>query len=128
MYQHDWLDDLQWGAIALGTALAVALQVIVTFLVLRPFDLTLEWSAVVLVELCIAIGAFMAGWRARRGALVNGLITALVSAIISLAATLLRTPGALSLASVVFLFGTFATMGVLGGLAAGRVQVWRQAR
>ena len=128
MYQQDWLDDLQWAAIAIGTALAVALQVIVTFLVLRPFELTSDWSAVALVELCIAIGAFVAGWRARRGALVNGLITALVSAIISLAATLLRTPGALSLASVVFLFGTFATMGVIGGLLAWRVQVWRRAR
>ena len=123
---RDWMDDLHWGAIVLGAGLAVLLQVLVTLLVLRPLELYLDWSAVALVELCIVVGAFIAGWRARHAALINGLIAALITAVISLAATVVRSPAALSLPSVAFLFGTFATMGVLGGLIAGRVRVWRQ--
>lgn len=118
MYQQDWLDELRWGAVVVGAMLALALQVLATFLVLRPFGLLEGWFAVAIVEVCIAAGAFVAGWRAERAALINGLIAALVGAAVSLAATALRTPQQLSLINILFLFGTFAAMGVLGGFAA----------
>lgn len=127
MYQQDWLDELRWGAILIGTLLALSLQVIVTFTIFRPFGFSLGWSAVVIVELCIACGAFVAGWRARQAAFVNGLITAVASAVISMLATAMSTPGALNLPSIAFLFGTFAVMGALGGFAGGYVQSRREA-
>ncbi len=127
MNQQDWLDELRWGAIALGTVCALALQVIVTFAVLRPFALPLGWGAVALVELCIVIGAFVAGRRAPEAPLVNGLTMSLVCAVVSLVASVMRAPGTLTLGSIAFLFGTFAVAGVLGGCAGGAVRGRRQA-
>jgi putative membrane protein (TIGR04086 family) len=103
MYQRDWLDDLRWGAIGIGGAVALLLQ----------------------VELCIALGAFAAGWHARRAAVMNGLVVALVGAAISLIATAIRGPREISVLGILFLFGTFALMGALGGLLAGRVRARR---
>jgi putative membrane protein (TIGR04086 family) len=121
MYQQDWLEALDWKAILIGVLTAVSLQIFVTFLIMIPLDLALDWAAVALVELCIAIGAVVAGWRARDGALINGVATALACAIISLVATTTRTPADLNLFSILFLFGTFAAMGALGGFIATRL-------
>jgi putative membrane protein (TIGR04086 family) len=126
MYQRDWLDDLSWGAIGIGGAVALVLQVALTLLVLQPLGISLTWSAAVLVELCIALGAFVAGWRARHAAVINGLAAALLGAAISLLATVARAPREISVLGILFLFGTFALMGALGGLVAGRMRA-RQA-
>jgi putative membrane protein (TIGR04086 family) len=128
VYQRDWLDELRWGAVLSGVLVAVVAQVVITALVLRPIEPALGWLAVGLVELCIATGAFVAGWRARHAAIANGLIAALLDAAVSLAATAARTPSAVNLLSVVFLFVTFATMGAVGGLLAGQLQARRMAR
>jgi putative membrane protein (TIGR04086 family) len=127
MNQRDWLDELRWGAISLGTLCALALQVIVTFAILRPFALPLGWGAVALVELCIVIGAFVTGRRAPEAPLVNGVIMSLVCATVSLVASVIRAPGTLTLGGTAFLFGTFAVAGVLGGLAGGAMREERWA-
>ncbi|NOK62383.1 MAG: TIGR04086 family membrane protein [Chloroflexi bacterium AL-W] len=121
MYQQDWLDVIQWKAVLIGVLIAVSLQVLLTLVVMVPLGLTLSWAAVALVELCIVVGAFVTGWRAQEGLFLNSLATALVCAIISLAATVARTPADLNLFGVLFLFGTFAIMGALGGLIAARL-------
>src|SRR5262245_19332324 len=54
MYQRDWLDELNWAAILAGVVLALALQVVLTFALLRPLNLSLGWPAVVIVEWCVA--------------------------------------------------------------------------
>ncbi|NJO85284.1 MAG: hypothetical protein HC828_22755, partial [Blastochloris sp.] len=72
MYQRDWLDDVRWVAILLGVLSTLLLQISITLLILRPLDLALGWTAVILVELCIAVGAFISGWRAQHAPLVNG--------------------------------------------------------
>jgi len=128
MYQQDWLDDLSWSAILAGVLLALGLQVVLTFALLRPLNLSLGWPAVVVVEWCVAAGAFITGWRARQAAVFNGLVTALISAVISLAATVVRTPIAINIWSLLFLFGSFATMGLMGGLIAGQVRARQVAR
>jgi putative membrane protein (TIGR04086 family) len=127
VYQRDWLDELRWGAVLSGVLVAVAAQVVVTALVLRPIEPSLGWLAVALVELCIATGAFVTGWRAQHAAIVNALIAALLSAAVSLAVTAARTPSAVNLLSVLFLFVTFAAMGAVGGLLAGRLRARRMA-
>jgi putative membrane protein (TIGR04086 family) len=128
MYQRDWLDDVRWVAILLGVLTAVLLQIGATLLILRPLELALGWTAVVLVELSIATGAFISGWRAQHAPMVNGLIAALASAVLSLLATALRAPTDLNVFSILFLFGTFAVMGVIGGLAAGQIRARQAAR
>lgn len=125
MYQRDWLDDLRWGAIGMGGALALLLQVALTLIVLQPLGIAPTWTAAALVELCIALGAFAAGWRARHAAVINGLAAALAGAAISLIATALRAPREISVLGILFLFGTFALMGTLGGLLAGRLRARR---
>ena len=117
MYQGDWLDELRWGAIASGLLLALALQLLMTFLLLRPLDLLSSWTAVALVEGCIGAGAFVAGWRAGRAAVINGIGVALGGATVSLAATTLHGSQSLTMLSVLFLYGTFVVMGALGGFA-----------
>jgi hypothetical protein len=75
MYRSDWLDDMHWGAVALGVTTALAMQVAITLLVLNPLAITLSWTAVVLVELCIAsrsVRQRMAGSPRRIGKWVDG--------------------------------------------------------
>ncbi|MEM8529774.1 MAG: TIGR04086 family membrane protein [Chloroflexota bacterium] len=121
MYQQDWLDVIRWKAVLTGVLLAVSLQVLFTLAIMVPLGLTLSWTAVALVELCIVVGAFIAGWRAQEGIFVNSMAAALVCAVVSLAATAVRTPADLNLFGILFLFGTFAIMGALGGLIAARL-------
>lgn len=121
MYQQDWLDALRWRALLIGVLLAVSLQVVATFVVIIPFDLSLGWASVALVELCIAIGAFVAAWRAREHTLLNGVATALCCAVVSLIATVANSPASLDALSILFLFGTFAVMGALGSFVANRL-------
>jgi hypothetical protein len=118
MYQRDWIDNVRWGAIGSGMILGLALQVLLTVAVLRPLHLMAGWGGVIVVELCVAAGAFLAAWLARRSPLTNGLAAALGGAAISLVATAVRAPQSLNVLSVLFLFGTFAVMGLLGGGAA----------
>lgn len=128
MSRSDWLDDMHWGAVALGVAIALAMQVAITLLVLNPLAITLSWTAVVLVELCIAVGAFVSGWRARRAALLNGLMAGLISAVISLLATVIQTPAQVDMLNVLFLFVTFGVMGLLGGVLGGYIRTRRAAQ
>jgi putative membrane protein (TIGR04086 family) len=128
MYQRDWLDELRWIPILLGVVLAIATQIVLTWIVLRPFNIGLTWAAVVLVEVCIFAGAFVTGWRADRSGLINGLAVGLISAALSLLATVLQSPTALTAINIVFLFVTFGIMGALGGFAAQFVRERRLAR
>ncbi|MGQ9893293.1 MAG: TIGR04086 family membrane protein [Roseiflexus sp.] len=128
MSRSDWLDDMHWGAVALGVAIALAMQVAITLLLLNPLAITLSWTAVVLVELCIAAGAFVSGWRARRAALLNGLMAGLISAVISLLATVIQTPAQVDMLNVLFLFVTFGVMGLLGGVLGGYIRTRRAAQ
>ncbi|MGQ9528912.1 TIGR04086 family membrane protein [Chloroflexus sp.] len=128
MSRSDRLDDMHWGVVALGVAIALAMQVAITLLVLNPLAITLSWTAVVLVELCIAAGAFVSGWRARRAALLNGLMAGLISAVISLLATVIQTPAQVDMLNVLFLFVTFGVMGLLGGVLGGYSRTRRAAQ
>jgi len=128
VYQRDWLDELSWRAIVPGVAGAILAQIVLTLVVFRPLNLELDWSAVLMVELSIGAGAFLSGWLAWRSPIINGLITALLSAAIALMLTAASTPTAISLLNVMFLFGTFSAMGVLGGLLASRLRTRRMAR
>jgi putative membrane protein (TIGR04086 family) len=125
MYERDWMDELHFGAISIGVAVATVAQIVVALLVLRPLELRSGLVAVGLVALCILGGAFSAAWKARRGLLANGLVCALLCAGISLIATAAHMPTALSVANVLFLFGCFAALGLLGGFLASRIQTWR---
>lgn len=127
MFERDWLDELRWGAIGLGIVVAIGTQVALTLLVLRNVETLVGWGAVVGVELCIALGAFCAGWRARHAALINALVAALISAACSLAVTAARAPATINLPSIAFLFGTFALMGVIGGGIAMLIQRQRNS-
>ena len=121
MYQQDWLDVIQWKAVLIGVLIAVSLQVLLTLAVMVPLNLTFSWAAVVLVELSIVVGAFIAGWRAQQGIFVNSIATALICAAVSLISSVARTPADLNLFGLIFLFGTFAIMGALGGFIASRM-------
>ncbi|HEU4323508.1 MAG TPA: TIGR04086 family membrane protein [Roseiflexaceae bacterium] len=127
MVHRDWLDELRWDALLGGIAGTVVLQIALTLLVLRPLGLTMSWAGVALVELCVAAGAFWAGWRAPQAALAGGLSTALAGAALSLLATALRTPAQITPLSMLFLFGTFALMGALGGWLGGTLGARRSA-
>lgn len=127
MYHSDWLDDLRWGAIGVGVAAAFIAQVLLTLVVLRPFNLSATWAAIVLVELCVAFGAFVAGWRTERAAFVNGAVTGLLSAGVSLVATAVRSPAQITVWSILFLFASFAVFGVLGGFLGERARSRREA-
>ncbi|NJM05289.1 TIGR04086 family membrane protein [Candidatus Gracilibacteria bacterium] len=122
MHQHDWLDDIRWLAVVQGVLLALTVQVLATMLVLAPLGIGLDWTAVVVVELSVAAGAFACAWLARQAALINGLVVACGSALVSLSATALTQPDELTISSVLFLFGSFALMGLAGGLIAGQLR------
>ncbi len=114
LYQHeDWLDTLDGSATLLGVSVALLLQVAITLLFLRPLNVVAGLPIVVLVELCVAVGARVTGWWAHRAPVVNGLVTGLVSAALTLAATVIVTRDAVSLACGVSLLGRFAGMGLL---------------
>lgn len=121
MYNRDWMDELSWIPVLIGVFIAMCLQVSATFLVIIPFNIPLDWVSVILVELCIAIGAFITSWRAKEARLINGIATALICAVISLIVTAARTPADLNIWTIVFLFGTFGVMGAIGGLIASRL-------
>jgi hypothetical protein len=121
MYQQDWYDSIRWNAVLLGVALAITLQILVTFLIIIPLNLSFDWSAVALVEGCIAAGAFICAWQARGAALINSVTSAMLCATISLIMTTVRAPADLNLWSIIFLFGTFGIVGALSGLLAQRM-------
>ncbi|MBC8160042.1 MAG: TIGR04086 family membrane protein [Roseiflexaceae bacterium] len=127
MYQQDWLDELGWGAIALGVLVGLLLQMAATFAVLQPSGQTIGLPAVVVVQACIGLGALVAGLRAHRAPLLNGLLAALGCALIALALTALRAPDQLSALSILFLFAACGLAGVIGGWAA-RIVRQRRAR
>lgn len=126
MFQQGWLDQVRWKAVAFGVILAVSLQVMVTLLVVIPLGLSFDWTLVALIELCVAAGALVAAWRAADAAVLNGIVTGVVCAAISLITSAARGPDALNVWSILFLFGTFAVMGIISGLAAAHLPT-RQA-
>ena len=128
MRYEDWFEELSWRAIFLGVAAALAIQVAATLLVLRPLGLALSWPALALVEVCVGMGAFVAGWRGRHAAVANGLAAALICAIVSLLATVIRAPVGVDILNLLFLFATFGAMGLLGGVLAGRIRTRRESR
>jgi hypothetical protein len=128
MYDHDWMDELQMGAIFVGLMVALAAQVALTLLVLRPLDMVTGLIPVGLVALCVVAGAFVASWKAQRGMLANGLVSALLCASVSLVITALHTPAELTLLNILIMFGFFAALGLCGGFIAKRMYFWRLSR
>ncbi|MDJ0754738.1 MAG: TIGR04086 family membrane protein [Ardenticatenaceae bacterium] len=126
----DWIDWLDWPQIGWGVLIAILIPAISSLLLVSLGVLPLSWPVLILTQLSVLAGSICAAWRTveATGRLINGASVALLCILISLVASVVANPlNSSNLAGIFFLFVTHLTMGLLGGLLVGLIQMWRGA-
>jgi putative membrane protein (TIGR04086 family) len=123
--RSDWIDLVDWKFVLTGIAIGVVAPALMTLLFVA-FNLTvLSLPMLLLTELSVLIGGLVASWRSeeRRGRLLNGLIVALICAMISfISGVLADADTGANLPGIIFLFTSYGVAGILGGLLTELIQ------
>jgi len=115
----DWLDNVAWLQVGIGTVLGVVLQAVVGLLVGVLGQSATSVLGLSLAYLCIGIAGFVVAWwlwphRERKSPGLNSLLVGLTCAFISLLFSALLSPAGTSTGGVLLLFAGYALVSLLG--------------